>query len=541
MRTNLIRTSAVALGLGIIGAGTAAHAQSTYSAPSRWDNFRPVSEKINSAGNSAAEQAKSAIETLRGPAEELPAPIATPDHGAHYSQPMQSEAPNYSPAAPSYSPSASYSTPSAAGCAPCQSQPYSSYGSSGHSSGNCSGGSAYSNAVSSNWDGTTYDGGSACSSGASAGYGASRPALFPYFGSANLLFFTLEQSVGRQIATGTNFGNGFNTSMVNPGYSTGFDISAGRYLDNGRFGLGIGYFLWNPGDEQVIASGAAGSIRASMPQYRDVNLDFGSGADSVYDHIDGTSVDSLGATNVRVNRDVQFQGIEANLFSFGLMGAQRAAYAGCGNGSVFGNGLGLGGGRGFGGATGPLARSNSGRVRVMTSHGFRWFQINDSIETAYNVDGAPGYQVGDIYDNVDVENNLFGYQFGGRLTYCLGSRLDLNIGGKFGVYGNRAELKHRLGTEDQIAYLTASGTDDINTTSTDTVLSTLGELDLGLGYRISNAWTIRGGYRVMGITGVASSVDNYPDYYSSVAASGQVHADDSYLLHGAYVGAELNW
>jgi hypothetical protein len=282
-----------------------------------------------------------------------------------------------------------------------------------------------------------------------------------------------------------------------------------------------------------------------MPQYRDVEMDYGSGPDSVYDHVNGMSVDSAGAVAVRVQRNLQFQGIEANLFSFGLMGAQRVAYAGCGNDSVlsrFGlGGLGLGRGTGFGGAAGPLAQCNRNRVRVMTSHGFRWFQIEDDMELAYNVDGAPGYTLNDIYDGVEVENNLFGYQFGGRLSYCLGRRLDLNIGGKFGLYGNRAEMRHRLGSVNQVAYRESMPNDLIETESSDTVLSTLGELDLGLGYRISNAWTVRGGYRVLGVTGVATAVDAFPANYSSIASAAQVHADNSYLLHGSYVGLEFNW
>lgn len=391
--------------------------------------------------------------------------------------------------------------------------------------------------MSSPWESQAYSsyGGASCGAPTNA---AGRPALFPYFGNANVLLFTLEESSHRDIATG--LGDEFTSGSVAPGFATGFDVMAGRYLGCGQYGLGIGYFNWNPGNESVIRQGTAGAVRAAMPQYRDVDLDYGSGPDSVYDHIDGMSADSLGATAVRVQRDVQFQGIEANLFSFGLIGASRAAYAGCDDGTVLGR-LAMGSGRGFGGAVGPLARSNSGRVRVMTSHGFRWFQIQDDMELAYDVDGTPGYNAEDIYDSVEVENNLFGYQFGGRLTYCLGSRLDLNFGGKFGLYGNRAEMRHELGTETQVAYRTGAATDLIRTESTDTVLATLGELDLGLGFRVNRAWTIRGGYRALGVTGVATAPDAFPANYSSVASAAAVHADGSYLLHGGYVGLDFNW
>ncbi len=290
--------------------------------------------------------------------------------------------------------------------------------------------------------------------------------------------------------------------------------------------------------ESVIRTGTAGTISASSPAYN--NIINANTTNSVYDDI------STSAAAVRVTRDLSFQGIEANLFSFGLMGGQRASYLNCNSGSLlggrFGRGLGLCNScKGYGGATGPLVRACNGKVRVMTSHGFRWFQVQDDLEFAYNVDGNPGYATDDLYENVEVENNLYGYQFGGRLTYCLNHCLNLNIGGKFGIYGNHAEMRHRVGTLTDTAYRTGVPTDLIETESSDTVLATLGELDLGLGYRISCAWSIRGGYRLMGLTGVATAVDSLPNNYYSVASSGQVHADDSYILHGGYVGLEYNW
>ncbi|TWT50308.1 hypothetical protein Pla22_30490 [Rubripirellula amarantea] len=552
MNKKFLRRAALALSLsaGAFGLSQTAEAGQPYSSPSQWNNFRPALDEALAAEDAASTtaKAKSSIEELPAP-KPTPAPMAAPSNKAHLNQGYPTDAysgahestaypsathssGNYSPVPHnSYAPQGTYSTmPSpnvGSGCAPCESS--------------MSSPSPYAHAMSSSWEGS-----SSCGSGDVGSCGVDtnvRNELFPYFGSANILFMSLSEGRGRNIATG--LGNDFNTSIVDPGSSVGFDVSAGRYLGNGCYGLGITYFNWDPGSESVTRLGTPGSIRATMPQYRDASIDVGgAGIDTVYNYIDGTI--GAGAGGVRATRDLSFQGIEANLFSFGLMGARRASYATpCGsNGYGMGRGLGWGAGHGscgYGGAAGPLVRASSGRVRVTTSHGFRWFQIKDSSELAYNIDGTAGYQAEDIYDNVDTENNLFGYQFGGRLTYCLGNRLDFNIGGKFGVYGNRAELRHRLGTQTTLAYPTGAGTDLVDTVDTDTVLSTLGELDLGLGYRISNAWTVRGGYRVMGITGVANAMDSYSNYYTSAAAAGTVFADDSYVLHGAYVGAEFNW
>jgi len=419
---------------------------------------------------------------------------------------------------------------------------------------------------------------------------------------------------------------------LDPGSALGYQLSFGRYFGCGQFGLGVSYFNFDPDTESftsniyapqgALPGAGGGAIRASgMPHYNAAFMPtylydsdgagaggynaLNGGADySVYDVIDGragqsalngtdgingNADDDANASGVggdaansmaeavqfRARRDIDIQGLEVNLFSFGLMGAQRAAAMGGGGGfgrlgSIFGGGFGggyggfggYGGGhargyggqnqgdscaqqpcrpaRGFGGAGGPLVRPCTGKLQIVTSHGLRWFQYNDSIDFAFDVDGRAGFTGNDIYDTTSTENNLFGYQFGSRLVYCLASRVNLNIGGKFGVYGNEAEFRHRLGTQFTAAELAAMPGLQIDYHTTDTVLSTLGEIDLGLGVRVTNAWTVRGGYRVMGVTGLASS-DNYSRDYSSSASASALHADTSLLLHGAYVGADFNF
>ena len=396
-------------------------------------------------------------------------------------------------------------------------------------------GDAYTQAAAGPWEG--------CSDG-SCGEAARLP-LKPCFGSINLLYFGLENGSSRTVAGGLN---GFGSSAVDPDNAVGFEISAGRYLKCGRFGLGLTYFNWNPGTESETRTGGAGTIVSWMPSYDSLSID-PDGVDPLTtgimsEIIDGTDANYGGATGVRLTRDVNFQGIEATLYCFGLMGARRASYANCCPSKYcLGNKLGLGkqGCYGYGGAAGPLVRACNGRIRVMTSHGFRWMQIRDDLELAYNIDGSVGYQPTDIYDRVNVENNLYGYQFGGQLNYCLSRRLSMNIGGKFGLYANHAQKQHRIGSETDLAFRSGTPADVINTNDSDTALASIGEFDMGLGYRIGCAWTVRGGYRLVGITGVATAWDSLPGTYASLAESGQVHADDSYLLHGGYFGLEYNW
>jgi hypothetical protein len=358
--------------------------------------------------------------------------------------------------------------------------------------------------------------------------------LKPWFGSTNLLLYTMAGDSGRWVVSGTDMGK-YTTALVDPEPAIGFDMTVGRYLCCGRFGLGLTYLNWNPDGETVVRTGNSGMIYSAMPTYNDISVNPGTGLDTLYGHIDGS------ATAVRTIRDVSFQGLEVNLSCFGLMGARRLSRNCCPKGCL-GNGLGLCSHcYGYGGLTGPLVRPCNGRVRIVNSHGLRWFQAKDSMEFAYNIDGTQGYQADDIYENIEVENNLYGYQFGSMLSYCLTCRLNFTVGGKIGLYANDARFKHRVGTTTQLAYINGNATEEVSTDSSDTSFATLGELDFGLGYRIGCAWTIRGGYRMLGMGGVATAIDSIPASYTTLAASGKVYANSSYLLHGGYFGLECNW
>ena len=458
MRTKTLRAVAVTLGLGVC---TVANAESPYEAPSKWNNFRTVADKV---------------EPVPAPTADLPEPTV---------------------ATPVPSPAIESSAPIGTGASP------------------------YSQAVSSPWPGSGD-----CGTCAPA---ARRPALHPWFAGADVLFFTLESNRGRALSYDATNTRNLWSSAVDPDASVGFDVFAGRYFGCGQYGFGIGYMMWNPGSESVTYGGiTAGDLRANQLGYNNLQVDAGAGADAVYGIIDGTAGAYAGAEAVRYNRDMNFQGVEANLFCFGLMGARRVAYQDCNPCN-----------KGYGGAAGPLVRPCGGRIRVTNSHGFRWFQVDDEYQAAFNVDGVGGYQADDIYDDWDVQNNLYGYQFGSMLTYCLGCRLNLNVGGKIGIYGNDVDVRHRLGTQNNVATV---GGSDLDISSSDVALATLGELDLGLGYRISTKWSVRGGYRLMGLSGVVNAVEaaQNTDYANIVAAS-EIYADDSFILHGGYVGLTCNW
>lgn len=500
---------------------------SYYQAPARWNNFRrpatPTETRPQSSGQmpfGATVQsvaAQNQIETLPVPAPEL---LSPPDVQVVPQSPapqptIQSQPPIHSHHAPMVAPVHVHPQP-VEGCAQCAPQ------------ADCS---PYAAAAAAPWEGGS------CSTCAPAVASGPYP-IAPYFGGASLLFWDI---AGGNDTPMIAYDNGVVVGRegdLNPSSNVGFDVHFGRYFACGQYALDFGYLYWNGDAYSRIFSDGGSGLRYINPALNAVSINRGGGPVLVYDEYD------VNATNIRVTRDLRIQGFEANLTGFGLMGARRLGS--CSPAPICGGALsrythpGCGY---YGGATGPLARAACGNLRIMTSHGFRWFQLEDELEIAANVDGTGGYQATDVYMTSETENNLFGYQFGSQLTYCMGCRMMINIGGKIGVYGNDAYFSHRIFSAAGMAYTNSEGAGfgDICTDYSDVSLAGLGELDLGLGYRLSNRWTINGGYRILAACGVATAVGQIPTQYSTAASAGAVRADDCLMLHGAYVGFDYNW
>jgi hypothetical protein len=368
------------------------------------------------------------------------------------------------------------------------------------------------------------------------------PPLLRWFGGGNVLLWNMADESNRRLFIRDGMpSESFSTSDVSPSFTTGYDLFVGRYLDCGRYGLSVNYLNFNPGIEEVTVVGAMpGAYYAAMPHWDNISLDHDGDAtvDTVYDIYEEAAAH-------RIRRDVSIQGLEFNLSSFGLMGANRIAPP-CN--SRFGSApisrlrdaLCPGRQHSYTTAGGLLGRGCGG-PQIVTSHGFRWFQFEDEFQFAAS-DADDGFNgATDMFYDTRATNDLYGYQFGGRMIYCLTPRILANFGAKGGIYGNDVFVQQRLGTSSAAAYPTADPTMVIDTSDRDVLLAGLGEVDLGLGYRLNSAWLINGGYRMLYASGVATSVGSIATEYYSVAPSARVAADDSLLLHGAYVGASLNW
>jgi hypothetical protein len=196
----------------------------------------------------------------------------------------------------------------------------------------------------------------------------------------------------------------------------------------------------------------------------------------------------------------------------------------------------------FLGSTGPYGPYGTSRFTWLA--GFRYFRFDDNLEFASDpIDTNFTGAAPEIYYNIDVDNNLYGFQLGGRGEIFVSQRMSLDLGTKFGVFGNHINHHSRIGGSagDAVINNGPFNGQPFNVTSTADSISFLGELKAGASYWLTNNWRITGGYRAVGITGLALAADQIPLDLRGINDVDAVDTDGSLILHGAYAGAEFTW
>jgi len=415
-------------------------------------------------------------------------------------------------------------------------------------------------------------------------YGPSIASPSPWiFGASGLLFNRIDNEHVR-LATNLPISNyaALSTSDAQMQATGGVQLSAGRYFGGGRFAAIGSYWGIYSNPQSVTVYGSPGDLRSNLPFTAVgafVNAQpFGirmPGA-PIYDPINdpGNTINLRNVYSIydnafaqRLVRDNEFQNVELNFFSFALGGGARQPYAATGCG-------GIGGGRVHGGAgaygssgdpcgsscgpstcatpcgpTGPCAPwygAQCSKLRLSMYGGVRWFRFRDSLEYAASAtDNMFGTTDDDFYYRNNVTNDLVGFQLGSMANWCTGTRFNLYAGTNFGVYGNHANATTRAGTTSTTAEtfnLVTGATPrsfDYSTTTNDVAI--LGEGNIGTGIRISRGWSANLGYRVIGVSGVATAVGQIPRDFSNGADLNQVNNDRSLILHGLVLGGMYNF
>lgn len=243
--------------------------------------------------------------------------------------------------------------------------------------------------------------------------------------------------------------------------------------------------------------------------------------------------------------DLDYNGQNAN-FAYTNADFQQIAHS-WGFNSIEANLVGNANGCGpFGcGMCGGCCGSNGGRWGFGYTAGFRYMNFFDRfvyssspVTFDLNDPAALNYLVA-------TTNNLFGFQLGAGLNYCITNRLTAYAIGKAGIYDNSVTALQRVyGTQGNAVINNGAFAGDqfVVRTAPLGTLATSAQLDLGARWAVTNNWTVNGGYRVLGLAGVATTdVNIHTQNFHDVDGIAFTSRMGNAIIHGAFVGATYCW
>jgi hypothetical protein len=191
-----------------------------------------------------------------------------------------------------------------------------------------------------------------------------------------------------------------------------------------------------------------------------------------------------------------------------------------------------------------ITNSHGGNVQYQWLVGGRYFKFDEFLQfasvSAGNEFGSAG-GVNEAYLDLDVENNLYGVQIGGRADWRVHHCWRVFAGTKVGVFYNDIDFGARLyrGDGALATFATTGNTFDLRAGKDD--VSMMGQIDLGLAWDFTRHWSANIGYRAVGITGLALADDQIPAFLAAEADWTDIDSNGSMILHGAFAGLEFRY
>lgn len=158
--------------------------------------------------------------------------------------------------------------------------------------------------------------------------------------------------------------------------------------------------------------------------------------------------------------------------------------------------------------------------------GVRYVALDETFSMATTA-GAQASNYG-----IRTANDLFGFQIGGRLRYCLNDRATFSVLGKSGVYyGARSQATDFRDNNNAPTSLYRNENDGV---------ASLSEIDAGVTWQLLDRLALRGGFQYFWFQGVALAPEQFQNSLAAIAARPQPNSG-SFDAYGGYVGAEFNW
>jgi hypothetical protein len=157
--------------------------------------------------------------------------------------------------------------------------------------------------------------------------------------------------------------------------------------------------------------------------------------------------------------------------------------------------------------------------------GFRYFNLQDKLFLTFtdNQSGVSTY-------NISAYNNLFGGQIGGRIWQSCGN-WSYDLTGKAGVYDNVIRSSQNVFDVDATLRDTKTSGNQI---------AFIGDIEFNANYQFTPTWSLRGGYQVFWIEGLALA-PNQLDFTNTATSGTNLDKTGGMFMHGAHAGLMAKW
>jgi hypothetical protein len=160
--------------------------------------------------------------------------------------------------------------------------------------------------------------------------------------------------------------------------------------------------------------------------------------------------------------------------------------------------------------------------------GFRYVSLDEE----FNIQ-ATDADTGTSDYNIRTTNDLYGVQIGARFERR-SCRWGWHVTGKAGLFGNATEQTQFVTEFPPGFFLRSERSADGDS------VAFVGEINLSVIYQLNCVWSLRGGYNLLWIEGVALAPDQL-DFTDTATSGTELRDDGGLFAHGVNLGLEARW
>lgn len=187
------------------------------------------------------------------------------------------------------------------------------------------------------------------------------------------------------------------------------------------------------------------------------------------------------------------------------------------------------------------------RFQLTALAGVRYFRFTEGLQFGTLAGSAPvGAQFGEYpadeaYLDVNVQNNLVGFQIGAYGNYQIANRFSIFAVPKIGIFGNHITAHNSLYTGSGVPATFQLTGNQFDIRNSRNVFSMLGSIDVGFNWAFTQNCSLIGGYRVVAVSNLALSDNQIPAYLAAEDEWNTISANGDLILHGAFAGLEVRF